>query len=113
MPMVTRIEAANLTPREVTLLAEVPKSAVEKAIEEKVLTTRIAKKAGGNIGYLVSSRQAGHAKAREYRHLGAESVVYIALVKKLGVTLNKAGKKALAARLRHLKLDDMHSPLCQ
>ncbi len=84
--------AANLTPREVAELAGVPKRAVEKAIEEKVLPVHTGKIAAMRFGKAADAR----------RFLGVESVAYATLMRRLtgDVTLTIAGKRKLVKALK-------------
>lgn len=93
-------DAASLTPREVAELAGAPKRAVEKALEEKVLSVHLGK-AGG---------MRAHKDAEPRRLLGVESVAYIALMRRLGeVTLTLAGKRKLIKTLKTLDLSRLKS----
>ena len=87
--------AANLTPREVAELAGVPKRAVEKAIEEKVLPVHTGKIAAMRFGKAADAR----------RFLGVESVAYATLMRRLtgDVTLTIAGKRKLVKALKALR----------
>ncbi|WP_051948597.1 DUF433 domain-containing protein [Methylosinus sp. PW1] len=91
----TRTEA-DLTPREVAELAGVPKRAIEKAIEEKVLPVHT-----GKIPALRSGKAMGTR-----RFLGVESVAYATLVRRLtsDVTLTIAGKRKLIKALKSHEL---------
>ncbi|MCA9259888.1 MAG: DUF433 domain-containing protein [Planctomycetales bacterium] len=81
--------AISLTPREVAELASVPKRAVEKAIEEKVLAVH---KASWNLPF----------GRPERRFLGIESVAYIRLMRRLSgeVSLTVPAKRKLARSMR-------------
>jgi uncharacterized protein (DUF433 family) len=84
--------AAVLTPNEVAELSGAPKRLVEKAIEERVLSTRI--------------RESPSIGRRARRMLPAYSVVYAAAMRRLGMKLTLAHKKELAriiARRPHTK----------
>ena len=80
---------ATLSPREVAELSGAPKRAIEKAIEERVLSVRLGSSCGAPRG------------AR--RMLPAYAVAYAALVKKLDLKLTSAQKKRLIAKLAQLK----------
>jgi uncharacterized protein (DUF433 family) len=84
----------DLTPREVALLAGVPKRVVEKAIEENVLVVRRR---------ACNSRLGRHS---ERRHLGPESVVYVAAMRSMPLTLSGPGKRAFYNRVRKLGLEE-------
>src|SRR5216683_1905449 len=81
--------AATLSPREVAELSGAPKRAIEKAIEERVLSVRLASLRGAPRG------------AR--RMLPVYAVAYAALVKNLGLKLTSAQKKRLIAKLAQLE----------
>lgn len=86
--------AADLTPREVAELAGAPKRAVEKAIEEGLLPVRSGRpRAGG----------------RPRRLLPPEAVAYVAVLRRLGLALPPAYKRALLAALRRLRPDEARS----
>jgi uncharacterized protein (DUF433 family) len=84
--------AADLTPREVAELSGVPKRAIEKAIEERVLTVHTGKIAAMRFGKSADAR----------RFLGVESVAYATLMRRLtgDVTLTLAGKRKLVKALK-------------
>lgn len=88
--------AADLTPREVAELAGVPKRAIEKAIEEKVLPVHTGKISAMRFGKAAGGR----------RFLGVESVAYATLVRRLtgDVTLTIAGKRRLVKALKSHEL---------
>jgi uncharacterized protein (DUF433 family) len=87
---------ADLTPREVAELAGVPKRAIEKAIEEKVLPVHTGKIAAMRLGKAADAR----------RLLGVESVAYATLMRRLtaDVTLTIAGKRKLVKALKSHEL---------
>src|SRR5512136_2288805 len=93
--------AVNLTPREVAELAGVPRRAVEKAIEEKVLSIHVGKIAGAHFGKAAETR----------RLLGVESVAYAALMRRLTgiVSLTVPGKRKLVKALKALDLARLKS----
>jgi uncharacterized protein (DUF433 family) len=93
--------AFSLTPREVAELAGVPKRAVEKAIEEKVLSIHVGKIAGARFGKAMEAR----------RLLGVESVAYAALMRRLTgiVSLTIPGKRKLVKALKALDLSRLKS----
>ena len=80
---------ANLSPREVAELSQVPKRVIEKAIEERVLR--------------VQFRAAPGATRRARRLLPAYAVAYATIVSKLNVKLGLAQKKRLAEWLAQAK----------
>lgn len=82
----------DLTPREVAELAGVPKRAIEKAIEEKVLPVHTGKIAAMRFGKATDTR----------RFLGVESVAYATLMRRLtgNITLTIAGKRKLVKTLK-------------
>ncbi|MCI4679040.1 DUF433 domain-containing protein [Rhodoblastus acidophilus] len=94
--------AINLTPREVAELANAPKRAVEKAIEEKVL---VVHKATHAIPF---------GKA-ERRFLGMESIAYIRLMRRLSpeVSLTIPAKRKLARSLRTYDFDRLKAARVQ
>jgi len=72
--------AAVLTPNEVAELSGAPKRLIEKAMEERVLSARFAPSPRG----------------RARRMLPAYSVIYAAVIKRLGLKLTIAHKKEIA-----------------
>ncbi len=91
--------AADLTPREVAELAGVPKRAIEKAIEEKVLPVHTGKIAAMRFGKAADAR----------RFLGIESVAYATVMRRLtgDVTLTISGKRKLVKALKRHELSHM------
>ncbi len=91
--------AADLTPREVAELAGVPKRAIEKAIEEKVLPVHTGRIAAMRFGKAADAR----------RFLGIESVAYATVMRRLtgDVTLTISGKRKLVKALRRHELSNM------
>jgi len=79
--------AATLTPREVAELSGTPKHVVEKAIEESVLSVRMA------------ARAVGAAR----RMLSIHAVAYAVIVSKLDLKLTAAHKKRLFETLSRMK----------
>ena len=81
------------TPIEVAILADAPKRAVEKAMEEKALAPR--------VGKIVAAWMDERNPAR--RLLGLEAVVYLVIVRCLAadVALTIASKRRLVAELRN------------
>ena len=73
---------AQFTPREVAELSGAPKSTVEKAIEEKVFTTRMVKRG-----------------RRERRVLPAHAVAYAMIIRSVKYRMNAAMKRRLVTAL--------------
>jgi uncharacterized protein (DUF433 family) len=85
--------AADLTPREVAELSQVPKRVIEKAIEERVLR--------------VQFRAVQGATRRSRRLLPTYAVAYATIVSKLDLKLGLPQKKRLVAWLAHTKPDQI------
>ena len=84
--------AGTLSPREVSELSGTPKHVIEKAIEDRVLPVRSARR--------------GAAQSR--RMLPTHAVVYAVLVSKLDLKLTASHKKRLFGKLAQLKSANVH-----
>jgi uncharacterized protein (DUF433 family) len=86
---------ATLSPSEVAELSGVPRSAVEKAIKDRVLPVRLrASRRGARDGH---------------RLLPTHAVAYAAVVRKLHLTLTAADKKRLLAKLAGLRAAEVRT----
>jgi uncharacterized protein (DUF433 family) len=83
---------AEFTPREVAELSGAPKSAVEKAIEEKILSPRMIRRG-----------------RRERRVLPAHAVAYVKIIGAVKYRMDRAMKRRLAAKLAGLGGGDFKS----
>lgn len=81
---------AQFTPREVAELSGAPKSTVEKAIEEKVFTTRMVKRG-----------------RRERRVLPAHAVAYAMIMRSVKYRMDAAMKRRLVTALSRLDNADL------
>ena len=93
-----RGKSIDLSPREVAEFARVGQSAVNKAIEEKVLRTHVGARST-TVG----------AKNRAARMLGLEAVAYLALQSQIKTfALNRVGKRNLVRALQSQDPSRLH-----